>query len=49
MTLAGYRVFVALPISEVLYRQEHENIDVVIIDSAVEHQEEKAPQVRDYS
>ena len=46
LTLAGYRVFEALAISEVLYLQEHENIDAVVIDSTVEEVEEKARQLR---
>jgi len=45
LTLAGYRVFEALALSEVLYLQEHENIDLVIIDSSVEEPEEKARQM----
>ncbi len=46
LTLAGYRVFEALAISEVLYLQEHENINVVVIDSSVKAAEEKARQLR---
>jgi len=46
LTLAGYRVFEALAISEALYLQEHENVDVVIIDSRVEAADEKARQFR---
>jgi hypothetical protein len=45
LTLAGYRVFEALAISEALYLQEHENVDVVI-DSRVEAADEKARQFR---
>ena len=45
LTLAGYRVFEALALSEVLYLQEHENIDLVIIDSSVEEPEEKGRQM----
>jgi len=46
LTLASYRVFEALAISEVLYLQEHENIDAVIIGADVEEQEEKVRQLR---
>lgn len=46
LTLAGYRVFEALAISEVLYLQEQESIDAVIIDAAVDDGEEKARQLR---
>jgi hypothetical protein len=46
LTLAGYRVFEALAISEVLYLQEHENIDAVIVGADVEEQEEKVRQLR---
>jgi DNA-binding response OmpR family regulator len=46
LTRAGYRVFEALAISEVLYLQEHENVDLVIIDSTVQGAEEKARHLR---
>lgn len=46
LTLAGYRVFEALAISEVLYLQARENIDAVIIGSDVAEAEEKARQLR---
>ena len=46
LTLAGYRVFEALALSEVLYLQEHESIDAVIIGADVEEQEEKVRQLR---
>ena len=46
LMLAGYRVFEALALSEVLYLQEHENIDAVIIGADVEEAEEKARQLR---
>ena len=35
LTLAGYQVFEALAIPEVVYLQEHENIDAVVIDAGV--------------
>lgn len=44
--LAGYRVFEALALSEVLYLQEHESIDAVIIGADVDEAEEKARQLR---
>ena len=46
ITLAGYRVYEALAISEVLYLQEQEDINAVIIDSNVEQFEQKARQFR---
>jgi hypothetical protein len=46
LSLAGYRVFEALALSEVLYLQEHENIDAVIIAADVEEQAEKVKQIR---
>ena len=46
LSFAGYRVFEALAISEVLHLQEHEKIDAVIIASDVEEQEEKVRQLR---
>ena len=46
LSLAGYRVFEALALSEVLYLQEHENIDAVIIGADVEEAEEKARLLR---
>lgn len=46
LQLAGYRVFEALALSEVLYLQEHENIDVVIIGADVEDAKEKVRQLR---
>jgi hypothetical protein len=45
LSLAGYRVFEALALSEVLYLQENESIDVVIIAADVEEQEEKVKQL----
>lgn len=44
--LAGYRVFEALALSEVLYLQEHESIDAVLIGADVPEQEEKVRQLR---
>ncbi|HWY67783.1 MAG TPA: hypothetical protein VNX88_03910 [Terriglobales bacterium] len=46
LSLAGYRVFEALAISEVLHLQEHEKIDAVIIGADVDDAEEKARQLR---
>jgi hypothetical protein len=46
LTLAGYRVFEALAVSEVLFLQEHENIDAVIIGADVPDQQDKANQFR---
>ena len=46
LTLAGYRLFEALALSEVQYLQEHEAIDAVVIDSAVGEAEQKARQLR---
>jgi len=46
LTLSGYRVLEALAISEVLYLQEHENIDAVIIGGDVQEQGEKVRQLR---
>jgi hypothetical protein len=36
LTLAGYTVWKALAVSEVLYLCEHENVDVVVIGPDVE-------------
>ena len=46
LVLAGYCVFEALALSEVLYLQEHEKIDAVIIGADVEEAEEKERQLR---
>jgi len=46
LTLSGYRVLEALALSEVLYLQEHEKVDTVIIGAEVEEQEEKVKQLR---
>ena len=35
LTLAGYTVWEALAVSEVLYLREHQNVDVVVIGSEV--------------
>ena len=45
LILAGYQVFEALALSEVLYLQEHESIDVVIIGADVEEAEAKENQL----
>ena len=46
LVLAGYCVFEALALSEVLYLQEREKIDAVIIGADVEEAEEKERQLR---
>ena len=46
LTLAGFPLFEALAISEVLHLQDRENIDAVIIGSDVEDGEEKERQLR---
>jgi len=46
LSLSGYQVFEALALSEVLYLQEHESIDAVIIGADIEEAEEKARQLR---
>src|SRR4051812_31455247 len=46
LTLAGYCVFEAVALSEVLYLQEHDTIDAVIIGADVEQAEEKERQLR---
>jgi hypothetical protein len=43
---AGYRVFEALEISEVLYLCEHENIDAVVIAPDIEDQDQVEIQLR---
>jgi hypothetical protein len=46
LTLAGYRVFEALAMSEVLFLQANEEIDAVIIGANVPDQQAKASQFR---
>jgi hypothetical protein len=46
LTLAGYTVWKALAVSEVLYLCEHENVDVVVIGPDVEDADVIEVQVR---
>jgi hypothetical protein len=46
LTMAGYKVWEALSVSEVLYLCEHDPVDIVVIASDVEDQEMIEVQLR---
>jgi DNA-binding response OmpR family regulator len=46
LSLAGYRVFAALEVAEVLHLCETENIDVIVIDADVDDPDVAEAQVR---